>query len=174
MTGNWRDPVQLKLKLLFIMSFVVLPTISKASEIDAATKALNEHLREDGRGAVSQQEKCPKKGDVDYITDFKFKPIGGNSVVGSVYTMACPIGNGTDEYFVLIKNGRGSVIGREAIGVMNFMGDQYWVEGDILKVEGVKWVGDDAHCCPSKEGVLEYNLRSGRYKYNLRPIKEKN
>lgn len=106
----------IKLKFLLVISMSVLPGTSNASEIDAATKALNEHLKENGRGgAVSQQGKCPKKGDVDYITDFKFKPIGGNSIVGNVYTMACPVGNGVDEYFVLIKNGIGHVIGRKQL-----------------------------------------------------------
>jgi hypothetical protein len=162
-----------RLIFLLIMIFVI-PSNCLASEIDAATKALNDYLQKDGRGAVSQQEKCPKVGEFDYITDFKFKPISDGAVIGSVYTMACPIGNGTDEYFILIKNSRGRIIGREAIGVMNFMGDQYWVEGNILKIDGVKWVGDDPHCCPSKEGILEYDLLSGRYKYNLYRSKQQN
>jgi hypothetical protein len=164
----------MKNKLLFIVLFMMLSAGSWAGEIDAATRALNNHLKKEGKGAVSQREKCPKNGDIEYITDFKFRPISINATVGSVYTMTCPVGNGTDEYFVLIKNGEGRVIGREAIGAMNFMGDHYWIEGNVLKVQGVKWMGEDAHCCPSKEGILEYDLKSGRHKYNLHPIKEKN
>jgi hypothetical protein len=82
--------------------------------------------------------------------------------------MLCPEGNSVDQFLMIIQNGVGRVIASELVGDLKFKGDDMWVDGNTLYLKGEKWSGDDAHCCPSKEGTFEYNISSGSHKFKLK------
>jgi hypothetical protein len=152
--------------LLFYLSEV---RVSEAGEISISTETLDLFLKKRGEGAVSQREKCPKTNtNVQYIVDYKVVPIDDSSSAVAVFTMACPEGNSTDQFLMIIRNGNGRVIASDLIGDLRFKGDDMWVGGDTIYLKGVKWLGGDAHCCPSKEGTFEYNISNGSHKFHLK------
>jgi len=162
--------------LFFLVMLGVLHSInvrtSEAGEVSIATDALDKFLKKRGEGAVSQREKCPKtSADIWYAIDYKIVPINDSSSAVTVFAMLCPEGNYSDEYLIIIENGKGRVVANDLIGVSKFMSSNMWVQGNTIYLEGSKWLTNDAHCCPSKEGTLEYNIKTDRHKFKLRDTK---
>jgi hypothetical protein len=158
---------------MLCISFLITVQNSQAGEVSIATEALNSFLKKRGDGAVSQSEKCPKTSDnIWYAIDYKIVPINDSSSAMTVFVMLCPQGNYSDEYLIVIENGKGRVVANDLIGVSKFMSSSMWVQGNTIYLEGSKWLTNDAHCCPSKEGTLEYNIKTNQHRFKLRDAKK--
>jgi hypothetical protein len=164
------------MKKFMVSTTALIMTISatycKAGEIDTAIQALDQFLKTNNGGAVVKRDKCPTTSEeIQYLVDYTHKPVDTDTSIVNAFTMLCPDGNSTNQYLILLKGNSGRVIAPELIGDMNFKGDDISIEGDTIFMKGVKWLSNDAHCCPSKEGTLEYNIRTGAHKYKLHKIR---
>jgi hypothetical protein len=144
---------------------------SYAGDLETATNALNDFLSIRGGGAVARQDKCPKDGNAEYVLEYKAIPLNDGATAVSMYTLSCPEGNGTDQHISIIKGGKGAIILDSTVGVSQFMGDDMTFDGENLIITGHKWEDNDAHCCPSREGKLIYNVQGGWHKFQLHKVK---
>jgi hypothetical protein len=160
------------LRIYAVMLMLLIPAYSSAGEIDSAAQILDQFLKNKGRGAVSKRASCPNNSsDIEYFVDYTHKPVDDNSSIVNAFTMLCPEGNSVNQYLILLQGSGGRVIAGDLIGDMNFKGDDIRIDGDTIIIEGVKWSPNDAHCCPSKEGTLEYNIKTGKHKYKLHKLR---
>jgi hypothetical protein len=88
-------------------------------------------------------------------------------------TGICSGGNKHGQYFVVTHQGAARLITDAGIDDMSFLGKIGYVDGDIVYFDGVRWLPNDPHCCPSKNATLEYNLKTGKHKFTLRPLSDK-
>jgi len=70
-------------------------------------------------------------------------------------------------FFVVAQNGKSVVVTSAEIGDMSFLGKITHVDGDIIFLSGMRWLANDPHCCPSKDAVLEYNIKTHEHRFKL-------
>ena len=48
---------------------------------------------------------------------------------------------------------------------MSFIAQQMSASDGVVSLYGSRWMPDDAHCCPSKEGTLEYDTKNKKHRF---------
>jgi hypothetical protein len=164
-------------KLLFFAVFTALAAPAAADEFSCSFNAINAYLKTDWEkflaweptapkdektGIVSRYAACPpteQGGMLEYMDGFQLVPIDEKRDAILIDTHQCGGGNKHGQYFLISANGKCDLIRDPKIGDMSF--------------KGMRWTDSDAHCCPSREGTLEYDVSTGRYKFKLRRIGRK-
>lgn len=139
---------------------------------DAVSAAIKEDSGGSGGGLVYQAASCPKE-DYDgsesvYSTNVAFINKADRAIL--LTTEYCGGGNGTGQYLVVIENGAANVIKGLGIQDMSFLVDFMYSNEDAIFLYSHRWMGNDAHCCPSKDAILEYNLKTHQHKLTTVPL----
>jgi hypothetical protein len=94
-------------------------------------------------------------------------PINASSNAILINSEMCGGGNKNGQYLVVAQNGKSEVITNAEIGDMSFLGKITHVDGDVIYLSGMRWLENDPHCCPSKDAVLEYNVKTHKHGFKL-------
>jgi len=151
------------------------------SAIDAYLKneetgrSFSESKRPDRSGLLPRQSSCPSmrlSGALEAISSYISVPVDRASNAILVDTEQCGGGNKHGQYLVIFRSGSCEVVREPEVGDMKFIAEKmYAIDGRII-LNGRKWMPDDAHCCPSKNGILDYNIFTGSYSFKLSPQKD--
>ncbi len=83
----------------------------------------------------------------------------------------CGGGNKHGQYLYISKSsGGGDLVTDAEIGDMSFIGRISHSDGNVVYLVGNRWMPNDPHCCPSKEGMLEYDVITRKHSFNVRDI----
>jgi hypothetical protein len=162
----------MKYFLLFCGTFIFLWVCisdSIADDLQSSREAVSQLLKKEGGGLVAQESKCPKKivNLWEFVTDTQVVPINASSNAILINSEMCGGGNKNGQYLVVAQNGKSEVITNAEIGDMSFLGKITHVDGDIIYLSGMRWLENDPHCCPSKDAVLEYNVKTHKHGFKL-------
>jgi hypothetical protein len=142
---------------------------SQADDLRNAQSAIGALLQKDGGGLVAQRDACPKRNDDawEYVENAQVAPINETDYAILIDSRNCNGGNKHGQYLEIAQNGSAHVVTNAEIDDMSFIASNIRIEGMSVFLTGSKWGADDPHCCPSKEAVLEYNIRTGSHKFTL-------
>jgi hypothetical protein len=162
--------VKLHLKTLsmFSLSFFVVGAPAVADDLQKARSAANSYLIQSGAGLVLDKALCPNApaNSVEYVSRFEGVPINATTTAILLSTEMCGGGNKHGQYFYISKSsGGGDLVTDAEIGDMSFLGRISHSESNIVYFEGERWMPNDPHCCPSKEGTLEYNVVTRKHTF---------
>lgn len=104
----------------------------------------------------------------EFVEDYQVVPIDKISNAILISTRMCGGGNKHGQYFVISGKRKVELITDAEIDDMSFLGQITGVRGGVVYFKGVRWMPGDPHCCPSKEGTLEYNIRTKKHKFTLK------
>jgi len=148
--------------------------IGDALADDAAAVAQAALARHIGDLRGSQGECDPdafeNPDDSQYITNVQVVPMSPKTRAVLINTMGCSGGNGVGIFFILVNGNKGRVITNTALGDMSFLGNIQSADGDTVVFSVARWLQDDPHCCPSQQGTLTYNIRSGKQTFDTKPM----
>lgn len=138
-----------------------------ATDITIAKKVLDQNLKKDGGGIVSDHKKCPRKTDnfIEVLTSSESAKIDSNRSAVVIFTELCNGGNRLGEYLVITEGNTGHLISDADIGDLNFLVDKVTANGNLILMEGKKWGKEDGHCCPSLDGTIEYNIDTKKQRF---------
>lgn len=136
-----------------------------------AQAALARHIG-DLRGSESEcdSDALQNPDDSQYITNIQVVPMNPKTRAVLINTMGCSGGNGVGIFFILVNGAKGRVITNTALGDMSFLGNIQSADGDTIVFSGARWLPDDPHCCPSQQGTLTYDIRSGKQTFDTKPM----
>jgi hypothetical protein len=166
----WRHIVKRHIKTLKMvsLSFFVVGTPAAADDLQKARSAANSYLIQSGAGLVLDKALCPNAlaNAVEYVSRFEGVPINATTTAILLSTEMCGGGNKHGQYFYISKSsGGGDLVTDAEIGDMSFRGRISHAESNIVYFEGERWMPNDPHCCPSKEGTLEYNVVTRKHTF---------
>lgn len=117
-------------------------------------------------GLVARFDQCPKDADLEeYVQEYQVVPIDSTSNAMLIWTRMCGGGNKNGQYFA-ISTGKGAELITDAeVGDMSFIAQQMSASDGVVSLYGSRWMPDDAHCCPSKEGTLEYDTKTKKHRF---------
>ena len=148
--------------------------IDEALADDAASVAQTALARHIGDLRGSEGECDPdafqNPDDSEYITNIQVVPMNPGKYVVLINTMGCSGGNGVGIFFILVNGRKGRVITNSALGDMSFLGNIQAANGDTVVFSGARWLKDDPHCCPSEQGTLTYDIRTGKQTFDTKPM----
>ncbi len=152
---------------LISVFFIVNSSAYPASNTNIANKVLDQSLRKGGGGIVPAQRKCPRNTDnmLEVPVQTKVAKIDSKRSAVVVYTELCNGGNRSGEYLIITEGNSGQFISDAEIGDLNFTVDKIAVNGNLILLTGSKWQKEDAHCCPSLDGIIEYNLDTKKQRF---------
>jgi predicted aspartyl protease len=155
-------------------ALVTTPKRIVADDVRNAQSSIGAVLRKNGGGLVTNRSSCPGRNLFDRANDgwewvetTQVVPINGTSNAVLIDSGMCNGGNGHGQYLVITQNGSSQVVTNAEIADMSFLGRISHVEGTSVFLAGHRWGPDDPHCCPSREAVLEYDIRTGQHKFTL-------
>jgi hypothetical protein len=157
--------------LLFLLGLGCSPAF--ADDLQRARNAVNSFLVKDGGGLVSSKALCPPSvGNLqEYVTRIEFVPVSATTNALLLSSEMCGGGNKHGQYLYISKSsGGGDLITDAEIGDMSFIGRLSHVEGDTVYLYGNRWTANDAHCCPSKEGTLSYNVATRKHAFDVKDV----
>jgi hypothetical protein len=156
---------------------VVACTPALADDLQKTRSAVNTALIKDGGGLVSDKALCPSAAGnlFEYVTRIEFVPVNATTNALLLSSEMCGGGNKHGQYLYISKSwGGGDLVTDAEIGDMSFIGRISHVEGGAIYLVGNRWMPNDPHCCPSKEGTLEYNVNTKKHVFNVKDVpKEK-
>jgi|SRR5208337_128634 len=133
-------------------------------------------VKEEKTGIVLRNSSCPpadESGMIEYMDRYDVVSLEENINAILIDTHQCGGGNKHGQYFLFSKGERCTLVTDPEIGDMKFIAESmYSPDGRVVTLKGMKWTREDAHCCPSKEGTLEYNFLDGSYKFRLKRVKK--
>jgi hypothetical protein len=140
-----------------------------ADDLKSSREAVSRFLEKDDGGLVAQQSECPKKaGNLwEFVTDAQIVPINTTSNAILINSEMCGGGNKNGQYLVITQHGKSEVVTNAEIGDMSFLGKLTHVDGDVVYLSGKRWLENDPHCCPSRDAVLEYNIKTRKHRFNM-------
>jgi hypothetical protein len=129
---------------------------AQADGLQGAITAVSKHLRDHGGGLALLSASCPESNNDEwqYIGSAVFGPISQTDRAVLVNTGRCNGGNGSGQYLVITRGGVARLITDAGIADMSFLAESAYFGDDTLTLYGNRWMTDDPHCCPSKEGQL--------------------
>ena len=176
------------LRSVFFTCALMLVAPAAADEFTCSFGAINAYLKADWdkyaasdpsasknekTGIVPRYATCPpmeQGGMLEYMDSFQLVPIDEKRDAILIDTHQCGGGNKHGQYFLISANGKCDFVRDPKIGDMSFIAESMFANENIVTLKGRKWTESDAHCCPSREGALEYNANTGRYAFKLRKI----
>jgi hypothetical protein len=178
------------LKCISVAIVLSLATSAAASEQSCSFAAIDAHLKaeeeqfairegpqvkEEKTGIVLRDSSCPptdESGMIEYMDHYEVLPLAENINAILIDTHQCGGGNKHGQYFLFSRGEKCTLVTNPEIGDMKFIAESmYSIDNRVVILKGFKWTGEDAHCCPSKEGTLEYNFFDGSYKFRLKKAK---
>jgi hypothetical protein len=162
-----------------------------ADEISCSMAAVDAYLKADWQkyaakelsaskdekvGLIPRHAKCPpmeQGGMLEYMDSFTLTPVGGDVDGILIDTHQCGGGNKSGQYFVVSRNGKCEMALTSEVGDMSFIAESMFATDNGVTLRGRKWMSNDAHCCPSREGTLDYDVKTGRFVYKLQKIKQR-
>jgi hypothetical protein len=130
--------------------------------------------RKDGGGLVGSINLCPSLNisesldqDWQYVAKSQIVSINSTDNAILIDSELYNGGNGYGQYLVIVQKSKAKVITNAEIHDMSFLGNISRVEDHTVYLEGYRWEPNDAHCCPSREATLEYNIRTGQHRFTL-------
>lgn len=129
----------------------------------------------DREGLVPRLAKCPPpdKADlIEYVNKYQVVPVEDDIDAVLLDTQECGTGNKHGQYLVIAKGASCELITEPEIGDMHFIAHDIYATDDGVTLQGHKWTGDDPHCCPSREGTLDYQVSTGAYTFKLHEMKK--
>jgi hypothetical protein len=134
---------------------------------------VNTALIKDGGGLVSEKSLCPKAAGnlIEYVTRVEFVPVDATTNALLLSSEMCGGGNKHGQYLYISKSwGGGDLVTHAEIGDMSFIGRISHVEGGTIYLVGNRWMPNDPHCCPSKDGTLEYNVTTKQHVFSVKDV----
>jgi len=172
------------LKHAWIAIVISLSTRAAAGEQSCSFTAINAYLKADEEkfaaregvqsnertGIVPDPHSCPpsdQSGMLEYMDKYQVDWVDENTNAVLIDTHQCGGGNKHGQYFLISRGEKCDLVKDPEIGDMQFIADRMYSRDGVVYLVGYKWRSDDPHCCPSREGTLEYVPRTGRYSFNL-------
>jgi hypothetical protein len=152
---------------------VVACTPVLADDLQKTRSAVNTALIKDGGGLVSDKSLCPKAAGslIEYVTRIEVVPVDATTNALLLSSEMCGGGNKHGQYLYISKpSGGGDLVNNAEIGDMSFIGRISHVEGGTIYLVGNRWMPNDPHCCPSKDGTLEYNVTTKQHVFNVKDV----
>ena len=172
-----REGMKSRLRIFLYVTLISFSTTTSAcaDELQNAQTVIDKFLGRDGGGLVSHYNNCEKDADTydarEYVEDYQIVPIDSISNAMLISTRMCSGGNKHGQYFVIARKGKAEHITNAEIDDMSFIGKIREVSDGVVYFDGVRWLPNDPHCCPSKQGTLEYNIKTKKHKFTLEDYK---
>jgi hypothetical protein len=169
------DPFGRHLRRFLPLLLGLACTPACADDLQKARSAVNSFLVKDGGGLVSSKALCPPAvGNLqEYVTRIEFVPVNATTNALLLSSEMCGGGNKHGQYLYISKSwGGGDLVTDAEIGDMSFIGSISHVEGDTVYLFGNRWMPNDPHCCPSKQGTLEYNVTTKQHAFKVKDVQK--
>ncbi len=149
---------------------VLIYKAATADDLQKARSAVNALLVKDGSGLAPSKALCPNvTGNLqEYVTRIEFVPVTATTNALLLSSETCGGGNKHGQYLYISKSwGGGDLVTDAEIGDLSFLGVISHVDGDTVYLSGNRWMPTDPHCCPSKKGILSYNVSTKRHVFDV-------
>ena len=152
-------------------------TSSLGNELQSARSAIDQFLRASvaaecdslahcSAGLVRHRDYCPTDAHLEeYAVEYHVVPINRMANAILIWTRPCGGGNKIGQYFAIATGGEVELITDAEIGDMSFIAQGMSASDGVVSLYGSRWMPNDAHCCPSKEGTLEYDTRTKKHRF---------